>query len=174
MRMLSLARVKAVTIIFYEFLLRHKIFASRRICFITSISLRCTLMVPGFASTRSASRMKFCASLPKSVGILRIGLAIVYNYLFVCKISFCGLSAGMYECSEYLARHLPPMPRALYEYTPSAWQIYIINNINANFSSKSFHFLPTFPLFFLDLPPQFFIFIPQFCHLHPSIRPLKC
>lgn len=39
--------------------------------------LRCTLMVPGLASTRSASRMKLCASLPKSVGILRIGLAII-------------------------------------------------------------------------------------------------
>ena len=41
------------------------------------ISLRCTLMVPGLASTRSASRMKHCASLPKSVGMLRIGLAII-------------------------------------------------------------------------------------------------
>ena len=49
--------------------------------------------------------------------------------------------------------------------TPSAWQIYIINNINANFSSKSFHFLPIFPLFYLYLSPQFFIFIPLFCEL---------
>ena len=34
-------------------------------------------MVPELASTRSASRMKLYASLPKSVGMLRIGLAII-------------------------------------------------------------------------------------------------
>ena len=44
------------------------------------MSLRCTLIVPGFASTRSASLMKLCASLPKSIGIYRIGLAIICLY----------------------------------------------------------------------------------------------
>ena len=54
--------------------------------------------------------------------------------------------------------------------TPSACQIYIINNIKANLCSKSFHFLPTFALFSLNLSPQFFIFIPLFCHLYLSFR----
>ncbi len=45
---------------------------------------------------------------------------------------------------------------------PSARQIYIINIYKTNIRSKSFHFLPIFPLFFLNLPPQFFIFMSAF------------
>ena len=61
------------------------------------MSLRCTLIVPGLASTRSASRMKFCASLPKSVGMLRIGLAII----MVC----------IYRLNEWRVLILAPLRR---------------------------------------------------------------
>ena len=57
--------------------------------------------------------------------------------------------------------------------TPSARQIYIINNIKANFHSKSFHFLPIFPFFSHDLSPQFFIFHPSILSPTPTNPPSK-
>ena len=43
-------------------------------------------MVPGFASTRAASSSNFLASSPKSVGMLRIGLAIIFSLWSTCVI----------------------------------------------------------------------------------------